>query len=684
MLELTTVDGDGIAVTYRVDEGAVTAFDKDQNSSPANDSSTLVVRHGRLDRPMRIRLLDSNRKVQFERNLTNEERGTVLPVGQPWIAAIGSDHNLDDIGLKSARGGLPTISLSSLTSAENLPRSAGGYAGVDLLVMPTTDIELLRSISPDQSEAILEWLAEGGRIQIWLGANALAAAEIPWLSKLIPGRVLDVSSEVDPSVLESFVSSSQSTRLGFLKCARIEVADARVDLTLYSADRESLPFLMHSGFAAGVVDIVATDVNSSIFLDWPDRRLLLERTIDTVEFARARQAANSSIVNSIGYDDVTGQIRASLDYFESVTAGSITWLSVLVVLFLIIIGPFDYFVINRSLNRSVWTWLTLVLSCLSLLTLNHFLSTATKPNSTAINSFEIIDYSYDRGLISGHAFVHQYNGQADRFNLSATVRNLLPNEQATTTSQDSSTGRSPTTASLRWSGLPGAGLGGFNSKVRTDVGMPRYDIVSQQVNGVRATRIDGIGIPTAGTVAVRANWSGECASIADTNQLKNHPGSDLLEGSFTNPLDCDLMSPLLMYENWSYPLDGPLGPGESISLSIADSPRDLTRQLQQRRIVDDREQSVPWDPRSRRNLDRLFQLMSFYRASGGRQFVGLNFDYLGQFDLSEQLRLNRAIIIAEVEQPILKWKAQTNEQTSVVKDGYRSAFVRFILPVADQ
>ncbi len=290
---------------------------------------------------------------------------------------------------------------------------------------------------------------------------------------------------------------------------------------------------------------------------------------------------------------------------------------------------------------------------------------------------ELIDYQYDTGVALGQAFVHQYSGQADRFDLSARAESLLFNQ-----STDSSAEGSPTY--LRWSGKTGSGLGGFESDVRTDVGLPRYAIKREHVNEQVVSEVQGVGIPTAGTYATRLSWQESCTSILSSNQLSNLPGSDLLQGGFSNPLNQDLLDAVIYYESWAYPLKERIRPGETVTLSIANAPRDLARQLQQRRLVDDREQSVPWDRTERRNAPRLLELLSMYEACGGKRYVGLDLRYLTDLDLSDRLGLNRAILLARVEKPLIKWKASTQEQTEVAVDGYRTTVVRFIMPVIDR
>ncbi len=665
--EFTSVDGDGIDVTYK---------------QQASADGQILVRHGRTNRSMRLKLLSDEEQVLLDRELTDAERGTALPVSQPWIVGIGENLELQEIVQKSARGGLPSVSVSSFADTTRLPIDRRAFAGVDLIVLATNNLTLLNGISEAQGNAIVEWVMNGGRIHIWLGGSAEEASKIEWLARLIPGKVIGIATEVDPAVLESFISTNQTSRLDLLTCAHLQLdKDSSTDLTLVSPDREKLPFLVRSAYGAGFVDTIAVDLNGESMLAWKDRRFLLERTFGP-EFASSRQRNTNENVSFLGYNEMSGQIRASLDHFDAVNSGSISLLTALVLAFVLTIGGLDYFVVNRSLRKSTWTWLTLAIACCTILAVNQALTAAWKPKGVLINTVEIVDYIFDVGLVKGTAFTTQYSGSSAKFDLSAEAKSLVSPEFAASPAIEQPTIHAQTY--LRWAGQPGTGLGGFDSRVRSDIGIPGYDLIYNNTSDSIQSEINGIGIPSAGTVSLQTSWEARCDEILQSNQLQNHPGSDLLEGSFTNPLDCELRNAIILYEAWAYPLPKSIPSGGTIQLSIADSPRDLSRQLQQRRVVDDKEQSVPWDPSERRKMSRLVELLTFYSAAGGRQYVGLELDYLKSFDLSNRLTRNRAVLLAEIDKTVLKWKARSKEQTVVTRDAYRSAYVRFLLPIEDR
>ncbi len=306
--EIVTADGDGVPVSYSSEFVLLST-----NSSQAN----IVVRHGRANRAMRLIVRDEDELI-LDRELTNEERGSVLPLHQPWIVGLGPELQLDDISVAPMRGGMPSISLTNLATAADLPTDRFVYSAATTMVISTKDLEFVQAITDEQGKAIVDWVIAGGRIQIWVGENADSLKNIAWLTRLLPGQLVGTVRRVDPAVLESYVSASQTARLEPLTCAELAVKDARVGLSIVSPDRRPLPFIVQCALGAGTIDFVATDVNSREMIAWKDRVHLLERLFDVQSLQRMKDAGKENSAQFIGYNDLAGQIRSTLDLFNSV------------------------------------------------------------------------------------------------------------------------------------------------------------------------------------------------------------------------------------------------------------------------------------------------------------------------------------------------------------------------------
>jgi hypothetical protein len=161
------------------------------------------------------------------------------------------------------------------------------------------------------------------------------------------------------------------------------------------------------------------------------------------------------------------------------------------------------------------------------------------------------------------------------------------------------------------------------------------------------------------------------------------PGSiDLLEGSYINPLDLDLMNSMLIYRGRAYFNNTRLRSGEMVTINSSTLPKDVVRRLQRRQNVGGEERSSPWNPGGNDNLDRLFEMIVFHQASGGSNYTGLYNRYLSTLDASDVVRYDRAVLLAEVDEAALVWSIQRDSVPVQPIEGARKTFVRLFIPVA--
>ena len=63
------------------------------------------------------------------------------------------------------------------------------------------------------------------------------------------------------------------------------------------------------------------------------------------------ESAEVGQVAHVGYTDIIGQLRGALDQFSGVTLFAFSWVAVLLGVYVLLIGPGDYFFLNRVLGR---------------------------------------------------------------------------------------------------------------------------------------------------------------------------------------------------------------------------------------------------------------------------------------------------------------------------------------------
>jgi hypothetical protein len=573
-----------------------------------------------------------------------------------------------------------------LTRADQLPLSPQCFGGVDFLILSSANAELNGKISSATASAVRDWIAQGGRCMLSLGENAESWLRVPEFSSLIPGEFRSVSLDCDPGPLESHLGSQ--SRLGNLKCCLFNIPSGTVDLKSKTKGRSDFPLIARWAFGAGKMTFLATELDGQEILAWESRPSLLKNLLDD-QWEKKDARTDKRVY--LGYDDIAGQLNSTLDNFPLLTLGDLSSISILAGLFCLLIGPLDYFVIARSWRRPGGTWITLLLCSIGSCLFVGGLARRWKPVLPCINSLELLEIDYQTQTLRGRGFAHCYGGNRGAFDFSAHRR---------ATGLNAGTKTSTSRVQLDWFGQPGKGLGGFESTVATDRGMPSYKITldagylrsysdsieleeNTKSEGGGSFGIVGVGIPEAGTKSLCATWQERISIPKETNNLSMVAGSiDLLEGTFENPLDVDLLDALLIYRGRAYTLDTRIQVGQRVSFSAATVPKDITRRLQRRQNVGGEERSSPWNPADVDKLERLMELISFHESAGSSKYTGLYNRYLSDMDFSDVIRLDRAILICELKDASLTWSMRRNSIQMQATEGQRKTFLRLIIPVS--
>jgi hypothetical protein len=670
-IEFETVDADGVSIVYeapcRLKPGETATV-------------SLLTKHGRLQRPMFVRLRRVDGSLSTPQLVTASERGTGLPVEQPWVVGLGSSLNLDQAAMKSTQGLLPTYSSSEVDDSAELPTDPQGYAGVDLLVIAAGPFILSPDFPSAQQSAIVGWVHWGGDCLVCVGRYGERLQSGHWLTALTGQAVASVASGLDPGTLESYLASSN--KLADLSCSRFPLLDeALVDVALSDERRQKVPLVYRRAAGLGRAVVFAADLELPPLRDWVDRPVLLNKLFNDA-LALPNLGANQPArgPNFRGYDDLAGQLRGTLQEFPPVRAGSLPLITSIILAFLLLVGPLDYFIIARLWRRPLWTWWSLlgwtVVAGAAIGLIGH----AWKPSQFFTNRLEMLDVDMVTGVQRGQAFVHQYAGVSGTFDFAAQAQPL----RTVASAGLGATSLLPTQVS--WDGQPGPSLGGFASAIRSDFGFPSY----RASGGERpSTSLSGVAIPTAGVKTLYVGWDerNESRSTdqpqASAEGFTVDPGSDLIQGRWTNPFDQDLLDGLLFYRGWLYRLPTRLPSGASFQLSTQDLPKDLARYLQRRQISNNTDVGLPWDPTNTRDLPRLVEILTLHQAAGGRSYTGLFQRYRPELDLSRLLPLKRIIILARLDRSLLEWSVARGGVPLASPDQQRATYLRLVLPVLD-
>lgn len=660
VIELQTVDGDGVEVTYR------RALAGDEAALAAAEGLWVPIRIGRADAKVQVRILGDEDELIADGELSAGD-SRQLPSDQTLVLTIGSSMGIETLVRSNADGSASNFAIAEITNAMQLPNHWSDLSSLDLILISSADASLLSSISEEQWSAIDRWIRRGGGCIFSLGPTALASMDLSEkqvLKQLIPGDVAGDGQVSDPRVLESLVNTSVPLRA--FPVTMVENPRGSVELALTDVLSRAVPWWITEAHGHGTVRFIASDLDHPSFATWKDRGLVWEKLLEpyfdaaVLDGSVADQA--TADMSYLGYSDLVGQLRASLEQFASVRVISFGQVVAVLLGILVLIGPVDYFISVRWLRRPEFSWYFAGASLVAISAGLIWFYGVLRPDGIRVNSAQVVDIDTRDGTASGWLWSHVYSGQAHTVNITATSNDATARQVA-----------------LDWQGLPGSGLGGLSSQLSADRGMPPYDIA---VNSDGASRIESIGIPSAGTTCVTGSWVGDF-ELSGKSTLEEIPGVYQLSGELVNPLSVDLRDTMVFYHNWYYRLNSRIPPGGAIQISFDTIPKDIARRLNGRRNVEGDELNTRWDPADRDSIDRVLEMMMFHRAATGSNYTSLAHRYQPIVDHSNLLDTDLAILVGRIDTPPVSIQVETTDGSSpeTTQEADR-VWCRILIPVS--
>ncbi|RMF94657.1 MAG: hypothetical protein D6741_12400, partial [Planctomycetota bacterium] len=478
--------------------------------------------------------------------------------------------------------------------------------------------------------ALEEWLENGGTLVFATGGvNDAAFAEGSPLRPFLPGPFVRRYRLRRSAAIEQFAGARRSLALD---AAPLDAVVFQVDQGRVDAREADLPVVVHVPFGLGHIVTTAIDLSAEPLATWDDRGLfvanLLSFPVEQVETDTHDQA-----LMHYGYTDLSGQLRSALDVFPDVGTVPFFAVGAAVAVFLLLIGPFDWWLNTKILKRRVMAWVTLPLWLVLAIAVAVVWARVSKPQSGCVNEVLLLDYDQSRGIVRETAWSDVFVPGTDRYD--CRFAPFAWNADTESLSEAA--------VDLAWHGLPGKGLGGMDTPT-VDI-QPWETFYRAQPSG---GTVEGVPIPKWSTKAFLAKWRHRASPPVDGNLQRR---DDLPFGTITNQSDVPLRDCLLAYGNWIYFL-GDLDPGAAVQISASSERRELRTWLTDKRIVVEgnpnqakiREVTTPYDGSSR-DIPYIMRMMMFYDAAGGFGYTKLSHTYQPYVDCTPWLRSGRAVFM---------------------------------------
>jgi hypothetical protein len=632
----------------------------------AGQTST-ILRYTKMGRPgMDLIVEFDDRKQPIVRKpLSYVDRPLPTNPDAELIVSLGGD-----IGVAEALAHDMTaidVTAVQINQANQLPPDWYGYEGVDTIVITTYDNPLLDAMSPQQAGAIRQWVAMGGLLIFCMGESGDRFLQDKLLSDLVPGEFVRVATVTNVAALENYAGGATSlpvtadrrlrmTVLGHVQ-GEVELSDVGINGTRAMVVRAPHGF--------GQVVFVAFDLDQPPLADWEGRPRMVLKIIRG-EFSQDNRAAaqsQSGQVSHVGYHDMVGQLRGALDQFETVPFVAFSVVASLILVYIVLIGPVDYFLLKNVMGRMQLTWVTFPLIVLAFLVLAVILKSQLKDSRILVNQVDVIDVDAETGLVRGTTWAHIYSPITEKYDVT-----LQP---SVTRDADA-----VTTNLLSWQAMPGTGLGGLGSITAAATFADPYVISVAE----EAPAIVGLPIQIGSTTSISSRWWQQSKWDHTTTLTANADG--LLHGTVVNPLDVEMYDCMIFFSRWVYHLErtrGRLKPGQT-ARAEDERPRDLKWKLTRRDLQHLKDVATPWNPASF-DVPRIMEIMMFQDVAGGDQYTKLSHRYQDYIDISSHLSKHsgRAILVGRIKER--GSKISVDGQVVDSEAGRHWTFCRIVLPV---
>jgi hypothetical protein len=425
------------------------------------------------------------------------------------------------------------------------------------------------------------------------------------------------------------------------------------------------------------------DVDQKLFSNWADRGLFWAKAID-LRHERADQQGNNPGMGGrgrfyqSGVSDLSSQLRIGLEQFPGVKLIPFGWVAFFIFLYILLIGPVDYFFLKKVVKRMELTWITFPTIVVVVSLLAYFAAYRLKGNDLLVNKVDVIDVDLPGGLVRGRTLVSLFSPQNRDYNIGFVP--VLPAREGDlpALAAPTSTGEPPrplagTELVTTWFSVPERQFGAMGGSNR------RFNFIGsgysyEPTGGLE--RLVSVRIPIWSTRTVSGRWFGPGGALIVSDL---HPaGQDRLAGTVINRQEYPLEDAILAYRKQVYLL-GHIAPGATIQVALAGD-RYLSGYLRDRAANYLSDQ--PWNRNLKINRADLLQAAMFHDSQSTRGTeTALGNSALHDLDLTGQLSLDRPMLVARINRPGAQLVLENTPSPPKID---QTTMLRVILPLNDQ
>jgi hypothetical protein len=695
-------------------DGSATSFPSEEVTLSETGLHELQVlfKSGRLSSQIRITLREGTRDLStWQSRLSSDVEAKFQPafpqsiflvatLGKP--AGLTSEENFSSNVSTTGDNDLTAegfLQVVEFETASQLLIQSTAYDSLDALIISDHfDLEEQRN------RALRDWVWGGGHLILSTGSDVdfyMQSSLYEWVGELIPLEGQTQLREV--SRLELFVESKTRLGRGFLQAAKIRTEDKTINDPMqgeivrpgfsgrvFVSGLEG-PLLVQAPFGFGRITFFGLDLHRPPLSTWRSTSNIVRKLLFGERPGTADQTQSTDRqLTSSGITDLASQLHASQDHFPIIQRFTLWKVLGLVLIYLVLIGPVDYFLVHRLLKRPQWTWLTfpliVVISVLLAVQSAQFLN----QNVLRTNQLDIIDIDVSSRITRTQSWMTLYSPETRRYRIAVQPRSILSQDDVPADASRAFSGNSM--PRLSWSGIPESTFEGMYRPAGFEIGRPDYHL------SPGATEIVDLPVPIWSTKSLKGSWTRKTGPLVESQLTSS--GRRQLSGTIVHHLKAPLDDWILAFGNRVIRSrdNGPHVRWKSErSLNLANKSEIVSRRLSEfltntttAEVVQQTGSGADYLIRQT-NYDLLerdpyyiIRMLTFHEVAGGKLYTGLDNNSLRQNDLSPLLALDRAVLFARMEAVAADYTITSGEPPAELKPLTRLntfSYVRIVLPV---
>lgn len=469
-----------------------------------------------------------------------------------------------------------------------LPDRWFGYSSVDLMVL-SDQREFVNTLNQpdhrDRISAIAQWVRRGGRLLIPISAanqdamHALLKNEAAW-QPAIPVVPPKVSANLRIDHLKSVDNWRNLQGEPFVRKGGVSVATldpGRVEpgtWEISAAGEENVafaPLIAHVRYGLGQITYLAFSLQDEHFLAWKGREKFMQSLVLNLgpksPFNPGDEMGRPGFrkqFDEFGSTDPATQLIGELEKF-GVTPIEFGYVALFIVLYILIVGPLDFFLLKFVFKRLEWTWITFPTVVLTVSVIAYFAAYALKGKDLKINKVDIVDFDLRTSAdprqvrVYGQTFFALLSPRIQNYTVGIEPNPLFWGETPRKVKDRRNREADEVLSAdlLSWLGRP---TGGMNDMGRGGAGgfFRKPYTYTEDLSAV-----EGVPIPVWTTKAFTASWEHQLTKSPFVAELEYHQkvvrGQELsISGKLENHLGVDLVDVWLHYDNKFFFIEGGL------------------------------------------------------------------------------------------------------------------------------